>query len=615
MLVAGTQAIAASPPLSQEPAWRERVDRERAFLDPAWLALLAYRPLPFHSGWTSQADRPGFFLSPGGKRDPRAEMIADIEALFFSAGEPPGQAAACRFPARFTWLQQRLGLGAGRHVRNECPALRAWYETVAAEDVSIVFAAAFLESPSSTFGHTFLLFRRRGLPVMQAPTSNYEADSSRRTGNLEFLARGLLGGFDGIADQRPFFRRLRTYGDVEGRDLWEYPLRLDTAQVDLLLLALWEQKDAVFDYYFVGENCSYRTLSLLAVVLPGQGLLEDFPMEAVPVDTIRALRDRELLLPPKYWPSAVRTLSWHARTLSASERRTVVAIARGERNPQAVAGLPREEQARLLRAAAEYSSILIHRGELDFDTRDRVTRELIRARLDLDLPLPADPVEAPAPPDLGHEGRMLSLAWAGRRSDDTVELGFSGFQHERIDRLAGYERNAELVVLGMRYGLAAHGGGRLEHLDLLRLEASPPSDRFFQQPAWALRIGAVRKHVDQGRPLLGAMSYSRGRAYDIGPGVLALMMGGSLDSSPALRGGVALEAVASARLTRQMAWLGVEAFVEHGRYVFGDHSHRLDYGARLGVPLSRDQGLVVEFQRGGADSQENLARVELRSFF
>jgi hypothetical protein len=613
---AGAHAHAGPPPLSQQHALRARIDAERLYLDEAWLALLAYRKVPRTSKWRSQADEPGFFLSPVGSRDPRAEMLASAEAFFEGQAEVAAdESARCRFPARYTWLQSQLDVVPAASIQQQCPALGRWYETVAADSVALNFASSYLESPSSMFGHTFLRFRRAGVPALMSMTSNYEADTSRSTNVVSYAARGLFGGFPGVVGQLPYYHRLRRYGDLDGRDVWEYPLHLDARQVELLLLALWESKEAGFDYFFVGENCGYRTLALLAFVAPDAKLLEPFPLETVPVETIRVLDDAGLVGAPQYRPSAVRTVLHHARALSAAELRAVLALARGNMEPRELDGLPIERRARILRVAAEYSSVLIHRGELDLETRSRVTRSLFEARLELAHPLPPDPVAAPASPDEGHSGRMVSVGWSSRAGTDAAEFGVAGFRHERIDRLLGYEQGAEVEVFGVRARLTEEAKLDLENAWLLRVESTTPGGWLFRKPAWSVRFGAERKSVDNDRPLVGSLSYIRGRAFDVGAGVLAVAVGASLDSSSKLRGGVAMEALVEVTLTRQDRWLSYELFAEHGRYVFGDRSHRVDYGIRIGIPLARQQGLVLSMQRSGAYSEENTIRVELRQFF
>ena len=120
-------------------------------LDPAWLTLIHYQPDRFGSGYTSQADDPAFFLSENGKHSPRAELKATLDAIQID-GEGDDH-ALCRFPARATWLSQQLDLSLPEI---ECPGFQEWSETLNTETVTLVFAASYLNSPSSMFGHTFL---------------------------------------------------------------------------------------------------------------------------------------------------------------------------------------------------------------------------------------------------------------------------------------------------------------------------------------------------------------------------------------------------------------------------------------------------------------------------
>lgn len=610
-----SQGGAAVHALSQGDAAERAVDATQAWKDPAWLALLAYEPRP-GGGWRSESDRDDFFVAADGRNDPRAEILAEIAAMASAANAGDADlSTACRFPARREWLQRRLALLPAFDVLASCPALSAWYSRTGAPKASLGFASACLENPSSMFGHTFLRFDREGTPVLMDATSNHEADTSRHPNPFSVVARGLFGGFRSVAAQLPFHRRLRTYGDIEGRDVWDYPLALDPARVRLLLLALWEQKDGAFGYGFLRANCSWRLVTLLDAAAADSRLRERFPLEVAPIDTVKVLRREGLAGEPEFWPSPVRTFRWHVRSLSAKQASTVRQLARGEQRPDTLAGLQPNDKAQLLRAAAEYSSILVHRGELAPEVRERVTHDLVQARLAAASPLPVDPPPTPEPPEQGHATSMLSAGWSNRSGLDALELAVAGFHHDRLDRLAGYERGAQVVVLGGRLRMTEGGGAGLESLDLLRVSSNPPGDRYFPQSAFRILLGAERKSVDQGRPLLATASWSGGRSFDLGAGILALEFGACVDSGSSLRGDVALEGTASARLSRQAARYSVEAFVEHGRYVAGDRSHRLQYGMAVGIPFARDLGLVLRVERGGADSTETIVATEWRLFF
>ena len=52
---------------------------------------------------------------------------------------------------------------------------------------------------------------------------------------------------------------------------------------------MWELKQIQFDYFFFDENCSYRLLELLQVARPGLQLTTQFPLTAIPTDTVKAI--------------------------------------------------------------------------------------------------------------------------------------------------------------------------------------------------------------------------------------------------------------------------------------------------------------------------------------
>src|SRR3972149_2350286 len=62
---------------------------------------------PGVAGARSLVDDPRFFLSPSGKTDPAAELLATLDGLFDNTSAP---AAFCRFPARYAWLAGKLGI-------------------------------------------------------------------------------------------------------------------------------------------------------------------------------------------------------------------------------------------------------------------------------------------------------------------------------------------------------------------------------------------------------------------------------------------------------------------------------------------------------------------------
>jgi hypothetical protein len=609
-LLASVSSQAAFSEAADSP--QVRVDAEHLADEKAWLALLHYRHSWVGRDWISEADAPAFFLAPDGKHDPHAELVANVHALLLDSVSGPS--IRCRFPARYMWLSKRLSVPLDSAFPANCPALQAWLTTLPADSLSIDFASSYLENPSSMFGHTFLRFRSDGTPTLLSPTVNYAADSSRQLSKLGFVVKGLLGGFPGLADQLPYYRRLRIYSDNEGRDIWEYPLRLDRAQIELLRLHLWEIKEDTFDYYFLDENCSYRTLALIAAARPDLDLLDHFGFDVVPVETIKVLRDKGLIDAGEFRPSSIRTLNWHTRNFSSKERKRLIAIASGRRRPDDLADIPRKDRSKLLAAAMEYLAIRVNRDRLDVDTRASVMQALIAARLPLDAPPPDTPPATP-PPDTGHSGHVLSAGWTDRHGVDGIEVGIAGFQHTLTDPLAGYAEGAAVTILGLRYLFEESGRNSLQSFDILQVESKTPSTRLFQQAAWTMELGIDRKPIAAQRPLVGTLSYATGRAIETGIGVLSLTLGLSLDGGAALNDKVAVEGAIKLDLVRQTALFSYRLYYEDARYLAWEDSARHRYGFQIGVPLSRNLSVDAILQRSGAFVTESEARIEIRQFF
>lgn len=194
-------------------------------LNPAWLTLVHYQPDVFGSGFTSQADDPTFFLSEHGKTSPKAELNATLEAI-----QQPGegnQHARCRFPARDAWLREQLNLPK-KQIR--CPDYEAWTGTLNTQSITLVFAASYLNSPSSMFGHTFLRLdppqQDEKTSLLLANTVSYAANAPDQDNELLFIYQGVFGGYPGTTTVQPYYEKIRLYSDIEHRDLWEYKLNL-----------------------------------------------------------------------------------------------------------------------------------------------------------------------------------------------------------------------------------------------------------------------------------------------------------------------------------------------------------------------------------------------------
>lgn len=469
--------------------------------DPGWLALLhVNRGGTLRGRGRSYVDDPAFFLAENGASDPRAEMAATVRELFSDGDAPP---ARCRFVARYRWLAERLAV-APVDLRSECPDYAAWRDPIQANAVVLVFPGSYLNSPSSMFGHTLL---RIDPPpgdsetVWLSQAVSFGAEVRASDNSILYIWRGMAGGYPGRFQIEQYFRKIQEYGRMENRDLWEYPLDFSPEETAFMVDHLWELQGINFDYYFFDENCSYRLLELLEVARPSLRLTNEWRLSEVPVNTIRAVRDRGVASRPVLRPSAERELRARVSALSGEETRLAVSLGSdaGAMDDPVFLGLARDRQAAVL--ATAYARMV-------YRARKSAGRDPVRAERSLALLRglnerginPVVDVASPSPPEAGHLTRRMTVG-AGRAGEDDrafMLLGFRPSYHDFVDPPDGYLPGAELEIFDAEIRLA-DGRARLERLDVASVFSLSPHDAFFPNWSWRVRGGIERQLLPDSR--------------------------------------------------------------------------------------------------------------------
>ncbi|MEY4730824.1 MAG: hypothetical protein RL020_1982, partial [Pseudomonadota bacterium] len=206
---------------------------------PEWLNLLHYKPYAFSSGSRSLADDPKFFNAAQGDKDAAAELDATL-AVFFSALEETDkqQNPQCTFIARYQWLKRALQFDTAKLAEQPCKRFRDWYATLNPHEVTLIFPAAYLNNPSSMYGHTLLRIDAKDQDEqtrLLAYAINYAANTDEPQGFL-YAYKGLTGGYPGMFSSMPYYLKVREYNDFENRDIWEYRLNLQPDEVERMLM-------------------------------------------------------------------------------------------------------------------------------------------------------------------------------------------------------------------------------------------------------------------------------------------------------------------------------------------------------------------------------------------
>jgi hypothetical protein len=448
----------------------------------------------------------GLYLAEEGDRDPRAEMRASLEAFYdpnfrLEEGEHP----QCALPARFRFLDERLDLPRERLPEVACEGLEVWRAGIGARSLTLVFPESFLGSPASSFGHLLLRFDRDpddDAANLSAYTVDFTADTGGESGPI-YLAKGLTGFYPGRVGVHPFDEKARRYGDWENRDIWEYRFALSQAEIDFLLMHVWELRGAEFPYYWLHRNCAYFLLRMLQAVRPELPLWKRFDLYSIPLDVLRAmLPATEPAREARFRPSPLRVLRHALGQLSEAERAQVFALAEGRLLPSApeFTRLDDTRRARILATAYDLLRYRLLAGEVAEDaTRGRamallvaVSRTGVRLDLSGEVPVPRDL------PETGHGTARVGIAGGVQAGEGFVEFESRPAFHDLVDSQVGHADDAQIDVLAAR--LRVFGSGRvwLQELQVIEVRSLPPRDRLFSPISWRFETGlATRLHPEK----------------------------------------------------------------------------------------------------------------------
>ena len=508
-LLAATTAAAGQTPTgvlgvnSPEPATIERLAEA-----PRWKALLHYNPGATLRGvGQSYVDDADFFLAPDGAKDAAAELAASIRAL--AAPESP---ARCRYPARYKFVAERLGWSQSDALAH-CADYLDWRARMPIGRLVMVFPAAYLNSPSSMFGHTLLRLDASSQPesAYLSRAINFAAATGAADNSVLYVWRGLAGGYPGRFSVNSYVETIHRYGFMENRDIWEYPLNLDQNALDWLVRHLWELRGVNFDYYFFDENCSFRLLELIHVARPDAPLLEGQRFAELPVHTIRTLQDAGLIVDRHYRPSKIHVLKQHAAPLTGAQRDLAERLTADVSLLQAPEFLQLAPAVRHRVAQVAYQALRVAGRKRQ---RDEATakRSLALLRAVQRNPAPSTaPVSPPAPPEQGHDTHLLSFGAGQLDGRAYGEFGFRMTYHDVLDRPQGFPTGAGIE--GRDRSLRAYDDGEveLERLGLVQIRSIAPRGTFFKPISWFVDGGLAQTPAAGSRQL--------GLYLDGGPGL------------------------------------------------------------------------------------------------
>jgi hypothetical protein len=572
--------------------------------EPQWRALVHYRPNLIFPGVTGQADDPGFYLAPHGKTDPQAELEATLASFFAPAVIETDrlQHPQCRFIARYHWLRDRLDFDPERLPPQPCARFDAWRSALNAKGLTLVFPSAYLNNPSSMFGHTLLRVDAADQDErtrLLAYAINYAVNPGP-DGGPRFILKSLIGSYPGLFSMSPYYVKVKEYSDLENRDIWEYRLNFTQEEIDRLLEHAWELGQTRFDYYFFDENCAYHLLSLFEVARPSLRLTSKFRGWAIPVDTVRRVVGQGgLLAGVTYRPAANTRLRHRLARMSAADRALARRLAAGEDPTAVLTNEPQARRAEILEGAYGLVRYEASNGGDPRADHAALSRELLVARSR--VPIQGDEGDPPAPsvrPDQGHRTQRVSLGVGREAGDDFETVAYRPAYNDLLDPAGGYTEGAQIDFLNVDLRRYDHNGSvQIERLDLVDIDSLAPSDEVFRPVSWRFDTGLARTRIrcddrslvyrNRGGAGLAWGSFDRGVVYGFLEG--SVDVGGVLDRDYAIGAGPAI-----GLYIRPMPAWKVNLFARLQEYRLGDRHHEREVSLQTSLSLGHQQALRLE---------------------
>lgn len=383
---------------------------------------------------------------------------------------------SCDFPARSRLLRNFYKSPAVK-----CPALDKWKKSVTGEKVSLVYVSQYVSNPASAFGHTFLLFHRKGTPFHLNPTISNAAQIPEEISNFEYATKGLFGGFPAQFSEDSFYLKVQEYSNIENREMWVYDLNFSADQIDQLLNHIWELSHRGFqNYRFLNQNCAVNLFNALAAVHPDLEFVSS-SFYVLPSTTTKLLSPITTKI--DYLPSLREKVLLRSQNLNSDDIKILKSALQNSeelktsQNPE-VADLVLEnfelerihQDGKLSeRQQREWQSALLHRASLGTKSTDLNFRR-------------------PEAPDQALSPMKFTLGGGNLENKAITSAAFSPFSHSLLEKSAGFLPFSEFVLLETEFQKIAEVSRWNFHL--IKMANYPVQTLLDSKWSWRLQMGA-----------------------------------------------------------------------------------------------------------------------------
>lgn len=574
-------------------------------LSEGWLAVGHYRPY-FLAGYKSTIDKENFFLDADGRRNPQAELEATI-ALFNSENKKDN-VQKCMMPSRYKFLQKN-----GVRVKPfpKCEEYEKFIDDLKPSGVTLLFTNAYMNNPSSLYGHTMLRIDtyRKGTQMLAhgATHGAYAVDSN----GFLYALKGVWGGYDGSYMVKPYYDIINTYNNIENRDIWEYNLDLSQEELNFFVAHLWEMGNTHTSYYFFTRNCSYMLMETLDAVRPSLKLADEFPLQAIPVDTLKQVYARKGLVKSiKYRPSRQAKINY--RVSQMNEKQYAAFLDTIKNQNWNYENLENDEKADVLETAYQYIQYQYVAEELDIKEYRKRSFEALKARNKIQVKEYFKELDEGKNPIESHESMRAVLGAGVSNGRGFQEIAYRPSYNSLTDDNFGLLSGSEINFLNVS---ARHYDNDnkyvLQNFDIVGIKSFFPVNDLFSPYSYNIQAGINREmnpqNEDEG--YVFNLSVAGGLSHKIADGVLVY--------------GMVNNHVAYGGFLPHNQWVGMGAvggmYVDLGKYrllaemekVFATshYADKMKYKLEAVYGLTRNTALALEYtyhQNYGHDLDETM---------
>ncbi|MCO4785739.1 MAG: DUF4105 domain-containing protein [Marinomonas atlantica] len=450
-----------------------------------WRVLGHYQP--YFGAFKSSITSANFFLAKQGSNDPKAELIATIEAF-----QSDQLKVYCQYPARYLFLLQ-YKLVNPRDVKSACIEYRNYLAELPVKSISLVYASGFLGNPASMFGHLLLRLNLGQSSQLLDNTFNFGAIVPSKDNKFVYIFKGITGGYVSRFSDEPFYHHSNIYNEDELRNMWEYELDLDETQISLLLAHRFELRNVTFDYYFFTENCAYQLAFLLGLVNDEPVLQRKYPW-VLPIDVITALADFEpsIITSFKRRPSRQQLFYDRYQQLTAITQNLIENYLSENRSLSQILDSvsQKSEKKQLIEVLLDYFSYLEIRQDSLTKIQLKQRQELLVARFSMGIGAAEWTTREVLPPHKTQRPMLIQLSHVWQQNGSETQLKVRGSYYDALS--INEPENNFSALETMNFVLSDSESKGLKRIDLINVRNIKPDNTQLdgdQSHAWTAKFG------------------------------------------------------------------------------------------------------------------------------